>query len=483
MAINSQSLAPAQLSATIAATTRTRPETESTVKAVSGSAGDPAVAAFAALLRVEAEIRSIGRVVDLRHLAVNETRTLLRARQVFIIERGHTGAFKVTAASSLPVVDPTAPTVRWLEYIISRLSASVGLAGPNGFAARAHADAADPLTATYPFQHMHWVPFWSRRPCVTAGFLLVRDAPWQDADRAVSQRLAVTIGHAWALLDCPLPLAQRFRHLHRRWLLGAAVSVLLCGFLPVPMTALAPVEVMARGAVSLAMPMDGQVQDVLVAPSSRVETGAVLVRLVDTHARNKLEIAEREMAVAEARLAKANQLAIADVRGRHELGIARVELALRAAERDYARELFRKLEITASVAGVVLFGDKKDLIGRPLVTGDRLMEIADPRDVELKIEVPVADAVVVMHGARVKVFLDADPLHPVEATVTHFDYQARINEARVAVHRVFATIGPTDLRGHRLGIRGTAQIYGPSTPLGYLLLRRPIAATRQWFGL
>jgi hypothetical protein len=34
----------------------------------------------------------------------------------------------------------------------------------------------------------------------------------------------------------------------------------------------------------------------------------------------------------------------------------------------------------------------------------------------------------------------------------------------------------------RLGLRGTVRISGDSTPLGYLLLRRPVAALREWCG-
>ena len=34
----------------------------------------------------------------------------------------------------------------------------------------------------------------------------------------------------------------------------------------------------------------------------------------------------------------------------------------------------------------------------------------------------------------------------------------------------------------RLGIRGTAQLYGGNVPLAFALFRRPIASLRQWAG-
>jgi hypothetical protein len=35
----------------------------------------------------------------------------------------------------------------------------------------------------------------------------------------------------------------------------------------------------------------------------------------------------------------------------------------------------------------------------------------------------------------------------------------------------------------RLGLRGSAKIDGQMVPLGYFLLRRPLAVARQWLGV
>ena len=41
----------------------------------------------------------------------------------------------------------------------------------------------------------------------------------------------------------------------------------------------------------------------------------------------------------------------------------------------------------------------------------------------------------------------------------------------------------SDLPEARIGLKGTAKLYGERAPLGYLLLRRPIASVREWTGL
>jgi hypothetical protein len=205
--------------------------------------------------------------------------------------------------------------------------------------------------------------------------------------------------------------------------------------------------------------------------------------MADTVARNRLEIAERELVLADTKLKKASQLAFVDLRGRHEMALAQSERELRMAERDYARDLLVRGEVRAGRAGVAVFADRKDLIGKPVTVGERLMEIADPEAMDLRIDLPVADAIVVNTGARVKVFLDSDPLRPIEARLLRADYQARPREGQQLAFRLVAAAEPGDGKSLRLGIRGTAQVYGDKVALAYYLLRRPISAARQWLGL
>ena len=74
-------------------------------------------------------------------------------------------------------------------------------------------------------------------------------------------------------------------------------------FYPLPMTALAPMEVVPREPFVVAAPIDGVIDTIVAAPNSMVKTGDVLVQYVDTVPRNQLQVAEQEVSVAEAKLA------------------------------------------------------------------------------------------------------------------------------------------------------------------------------------
>lgn len=111
------------------------------------------------------------------------------------------------------------------------------------------------------------------------------------------------------------------------------------------------------------------------------------------------------------------------------------------------------------------------------------MEIADPAHVEIRIDVPVADSIILSDDKRVKIFLDSDPLRPREGVIVHGDYQAKVREGGTVAFRIVAIFAENSVSPPRLGIRGTAQLYGDRVPLVYYILRRPLAVLRQWIGL
>jgi HlyD family secretion protein len=164
------------------------------------------------------------------------------------------------------------------------------------------------------------------------------------------------------------------------------------------------------------------------------------VKLADTTLKNRLEVASREVDVAEARLKQTNQVAFSDPRGMHDIGIARAELAVKVSEREFARDLLAKSEIRAQREGIAVYSDKRDLLGRPVAVGERLLEVADAKSIEARIDLPVADAIALSQGGRVKLFLDSDPLTPWHAQVKRADYKAKIGDNEIVSFKITALL-------------------------------------------
>jgi HlyD family secretion protein len=434
------------------------------------------------LLRLEGLTRNVKSLDELQLVIANETRQIIRAQQIFVATRKHHAVFAVTAATGVPSVDRSAPLVQWLERTIARLGNDAGLSELREFQIHAYADAADDTARAYPLRDALWMPVVSRAGAVVGGVLLVRSEPWLETDQVLAKRLSITFAHAWDWVTNRNALATRLVF-NMPIAALSALLVLTAGMLPVSLTALAPLEIAGRDQALVTAPIDGVIDEILVPANSAVVAGQPLVRLADTQLRNRAAVADREMQVADARVKKTMLLAFGDARGRHELGIARAELAVKTAERNFARELMSRTIITAAHSGIAVFGDRRDLNGRPVATGERIMEIADPNQLEMRIDVPVSDAIVLKPGARVKAFLDSDPLNPQEAIVLRADYQAKLRDTGVLAFRVIAQFEAGTGPLPRLGIRGTAQLYGSDVPLAFAVFRRPIAALRQWSGL
>jgi Biotin-lipoyl like len=434
------------------------------------------------LLRVEGEARAAASVTELAQLIANETRKLTRAQQVFVLRKAAAGALQIEAASAMLAVDRQVPLIQWLERTVARADADVGLNGVREFTLPSYGDAGDPLTSSYPFREALWFPLLDRTGTLFAGVLLLRSEPWKSGETSLVQRLSITFAHAWYWIATSKAVRPKF-HISRKRAAASALAGAMVLLFPVSMTTLAPFEIGAREPSVVTAPIDGVIHDIPIAPNSTVAAGDVLVRFADTVLRNRLEVAERELQVADARIKKNMLLAMTDIRGRHELALARSELTVKTAERDYARDLLVRAQITATRPGIAIFGDKRDLLGKPISTGERIMEIADPAQVEIRIDVPVADSIILSDDKRVKVFLDSDPLRPREATIVHGDYQAKMREGGSVAFRVVAIFTDGTVIPPRLGIRGTAQLYGDRVPMIYYILRRPVAFLRQWVGL
>jgi len=128
-----------------------------------------------------------------------------------------------------------------------------------------------------------------------------------------------------------------------------------------------------------------------------------------------------------------------------------------------------------------VFADAERWTGKPIQTGERLMEIADPNQAELRIELAVGDAIALTSDAEVALFLDSDPLQRYSAKLERVAYEAQSTPAGQLAYRLDASF--TDTPVPRIGLRGTAKLFGQRAPLALYLLRRPLAGLRQSVGL
>ena len=414
---------------------------------------------------------------------VNETRRLIPYRQAFVLSANDQVKpdYRVEAASSLSVIERNAPFIQWLERLVSSLFNNA----QNKSVARIDNQACPEKYRAeweeYSLPYALWVPLYLHDQTLLGGLWLTRESPWQDNEITIIKRLADAYAHTWsALPGMKKPGKRKYRGKKIAYaLLG--LLVLIC-FLPVRLSTIAPVEVVAEDPHVVSAPIDGVIANIYKEPNVVVGRGDLLFSFEDTNLRNNYELAGKALEVTGAKLRKASQGAFRDRESKAQVALLRTEVELKQAELDYARELLEKVEVTADRNGILIYGDKSDWEGRPVSVGERIMEIADTESIQLRIDLPVDDAIVLKPGADVKVFLDIDPLNPLPAEVTHASFNASLTPANVLAYKVDAKFVDEDVNV-RIGLKGSAKIYGERVSLFFYLFRRPISELRQFTGL
>ena len=111
------------------------------------------------------------------------------------------------------------------------------------------------------------------------------------------------------------------------------------------------------------------------------------------------------------------------------------------------------------------------------------MQIADPRDAGVLVYLPVADAITLETRSALRIFLHVSPLSPLSAKLTETSYQSVLSPDGIASYRLRGTLDDGSTDAARIGLTGTAKVYGDSVALIYYVLRRPLAHLRQWSGM
>ena len=439
----------------------------------------------AALFELARRARQLDDSTALGFMAVNDTHALAPYRQaaLWLTDGG------VTALSGVVQLEANAPYAQWLNRVCATLpvhSPQPVLTGPDTLAPEVASEWPDWLPA-----HGLWLPFVARSGKPAGGLLLARDLPWQEQELALLAEWMDSWRHAWQATYVPSPWTSQRWLAHLRpppgtpwwqqkrlgWLLGTLVVLAL----PVRLSVLAPGELVPANPAVIRAPLDGVVSTFAVKPNQLVERGQPLFALDDVTLASKLEVALQAQASAEAEYRQAAQLAVTDGKIKSRLALLTGKLAERRAETDYLRGQRERAHVVAPQDGIALFDDPGEWIGKPVVTGERILRLATAGDVEIEVWLPLADAIPLADGTPVQLYLNASPLSPVAARLRYMAHDAVQRPDGSYAYRVRATLSASTT--HRIGLKGSAKLSGDRVALVYWMLRRPLAALRQSVGL
>jgi multidrug resistance efflux pump len=220
------------------------------------------------------------------------------------------------------------------------------------------------------------------------------------------------------------------------WILG---GLFVLGAVPVHMSVLAPGELVAAQPVVLRAPLDGVIDQIHVQPNQMVRKGERLFGLDEAQISSRLAVARQALLTAEAEYRQSAQLA-----GRRSLQGATAAFVGRIGEKraevQYLSDQRDRSRVLAPEDGMVLFDSPTEWLGKPVQTGERVMRIARPDEVEIEAWVPIGDAIPLAQGSTVKLYLAANPMAGLEGKLRYMAYDANARPDGSYAYRVRASM-------------------------------------------
>ncbi|WP_224981931.1 efflux RND transporter periplasmic adaptor subunit [Geomonas agri] len=427
------------------------------------------------LLQIGRRARQAATAQEVSFIAVNETKQIVNYRQGALWLQGK----GVGAVSGLPEIDPSAPYVQWLNRVFANWRKEQ----------KSRAASAAELPATLGERWGDWlpehaaiIPLRGRDGSLIGLLLLARDDEWSEGELTLLDEIAAIYAHALWALSC---------RKRRGMLMGGTSGTVLklvpmalavaALFYPVRLSVLAPAEVTPKDAFVVRSPLEGVIDRFYLHPNQPVRQGDLLFEFDSSALRAKMGVASKAYEVASEEYRQSVQMALSDDKSRGEMEPRRGKMQEKEAELSYSRQMFHRLVVRAPKSGVAVFADQNDWVGKNVSVGERVLVIADPARAEMLIHLPVADAMDLKLGSKVKLYLGTDPQHPVDGTLRYASFKPELNPAGYAAYRLKADFA-TGTVPPRLGLTGTVRIYGDEVSLGHLIFRRPITALRQRLG-
>ena len=446
---------------------------------------DDQIRYLSTLLQIEKQVRHAETPAELGFLMVNDSLRLFKYRQAAWWQMRAGGGISLDHISGIDQPDSQAPFVLFLKRLIRSTVKQTDNRKLKLLEASVLGKVEQTGWEEWSLGHVLWCPMISPAGELMGGLLYLRDSPWSESEIALMERLMDAYSHAvWALRrhrsGLGRPLLKAWRKGWVKWLAVGSVTALM--FLPVRLSVLAPIEIIPQDPLIVSAPLDGVIRKIHVLPNQNIAPGDLLFQMDDTRLTGEYNVYKKAVDVAKAEYLRAAQKAFFDDKSKSNLLLLRAQIEQKAAEVDFMGQMLKRTRVRAQNKGIAVFGGVNDWLGKPAVTGEKVMVIADPKKVEAQIWLPVEDAIALETGAETLIFLNVRPDRPLGAVLRNASYEAQVTAQDVLAFRLTASLSD-DAPPPRIGLRGTAKIYGNPVSLFYYIMRRPLAAFRQKVGM
>lgn len=250
----------------------------------------------------------------------------------------------------------------------------------------------------------------------------------------------------------------------------------------IPLRVVAPCEVVAKDPYIITAPLEGIIAHINIKPGQPVKIGDSLYDYDPRIPLQELRIAEKQVEVTQSEINRSVAAGIEEYKPLTELASLNVKLQKARLDLEYAKARAEELAGKSPKEGVALIDNPDEWQGRPVKVGERIMIISDPTQTKVRMWIPEADNIQIDMTKPVRVYLNPSPEKSYYVKLNFIAHEAQLSEKQVASFMAEGdwVTPPTDIR---LGVKGSAVLYGERVSFLYYIFRKPLNTVRNFVGV
>lgn len=439
---------------------------------------------LATLLILDDEVRKISTIREFGFFVTNETHRLISYHTACFWEMHKMIGVHLVSQSGIAELDVHAPTNQWLKQKIQTLADTPSSKEVRQYRAEELELGTDDLASVWPEalpRFLLWCPLLSKSGVLTGGIVFFNDIEFTDSEIKMLKWLIASYQYTWTVLTKPVTLTTWTEFRKKRYFRPLVIGIIIIIFFPIRITTHGTGTVVPKDPILINSPLQGVIQSFAVTPGERVKNGQLLITFDQTDLKSTLEVDQRNIQLTQAKLRTVINEGFNDKTKRSEVPVLQAQLAIDQAHFDYTNNLLAKTELKSPISGVVIFDSREDWVGQPVHTGERILEVANPDQVKLRITIPIADVIRLELGGKGDFFLFGK-LNSMPVSLTSLGYNAKLLPNKVLAYQYDAEfVNQND--SPQIGAQGSVSLYGNHVPFIYYLIRRPLQALRQLLGI
>ena len=328
-----------------------------------------------------------------------------------------------------------------------------------------------------------WLPILSGNK-LKLGLLLERwDGPkWQYDEIEILSFLMQNYGAAWDKFD-QTRFSFDFIKKKKAALIFSGALLLALFVIRVPLRIVAPCEVVPEDPIMITAPLEGIIEEVKVDPGQMVKAGDTLFEYDKKVALEDVKLAQKQVYIIQAEIDRTIALARENKEKLSDLAVLQLRLKKEHNQLDLARYKAGQLTVTSPIDGVIVLEDPDEWRGNPVQIGEKVMMVSDPKQSKVRIWIPENDTIEFDPDSEVKVILNALPGKTFTAKLDYISAYVTMSDKNIPSFVAEANWVKTDDKNIKLGLKGTAILYGENVTLAYWLIRKPWSYIRRSTGI